>query len=273
MNVARAALPRAEAVGVVLWGVQLVAVAVAVPQVPALLQATLTTTASLLLLWLWTRWRDIPVFAQDATLGPGMGLGLLYSARVALLYLAVPRIGAAATVEFSAGALLLHAALHRGLRDRPRALGAALALFVLAMALPLHGLVLAACAALAWVIQVTLLGDARLRDCAGERLVFYQLIGAAVTLPVASVVAGENWLVGPDAGSWWALLAQVGCCVLSLALVWIVPQRDRGHRRTAPLLVPAACAALGLQALLGPAVAPVCWFAAVLLLGAAAWPR
>jgi hypothetical protein len=256
-----------------LWGVQLAAVAVAAPSVPPLLQATLSSTASLFLMWLWTRWRPIAVFAQDATLTPGMGLGLLFSARMALLYLAVPHVGAGAAVEFSAGALLLQAALRRGPRAWPAMLAGMLVVLVLAGSLPLSGMALAACAALAWVAQQRLLRDPRLDQCAGEQFVFYQLIGAAVILPVASVVAGENWLVLPDGSAWWALGAQVGCCVLALSLLWIAP---RGRPRQAALPVRlslAACAALLLQSLLGSPAPAVCWGVLVVLIAGAAWLR
>ncbi len=264
---------RGEAAGAMLWGVQLVAVAVALPWVPPLLQATLSSTASLFLMWLWTRWRPIAVFAQDATLTPGMGLGLLFSARMALLYLAVPRIGAAAAVEFSAGALLLQAALRGGLRAWPATLAGMLAMLVLAGTLPLAGMALAACAALAWVAQQRLLRDPRLDQCAGEQFVFYQLIGAAVILPVASVVAGENWLVSPAGSAWWALAAQVGCCVLALSLLWIAP-RGRPPQGSLPArLSLAACAALLLQALLGSPAPGACWGVLLLLGAGAAWVR
>ncbi len=262
---------RGAAAGAMLWGVQLVAVGVAAGTVPPLLQATLTSTASLFVLWLWTRWRHIAVFAQDSTLTPGMGLGLLFSARIALLYLAVPRIGAAAALEFSAAALLLQAALPRGPRAWPAMLAGVLVMLALAAALPLAGMALAACAALAWVLQQRLLRDARLRDCAGEQFVFYQLIGAAVTLPVASVVAGENWLVRPGAVAWWALAAQLGCCVLALSLLWIAPRDGLRRGPSAASLPLAAGAALALQALLDHPARWVCWGGLALLLGGAAW--
>lgn len=264
-------LLRGEAAGAMLWGVQLAAVAVAAGSVPPLLQATLTSTASLLLLWLWTRWRHIAVFAQDATLTPGMGLGLLFSTRMALLYLAVPHVGAAATVEFSAGALLLQAALRRGPRAWPAMLAGVLALLALSAALPLPGMALAACAALAWVVQQRLLRDPRLRDCAGAQFVFYQLIGAAVILPVASVVAGENWLVRPGGPAGWALAAQVGCCVLALALLWIAPRGGARHGALPALLPLAAGAALLLQSRLGSGHAWASWAGLALLLPGAAW--
>ncbi len=262
---------RGEAAGAMLWGVQLVAVAVAAPSVPPLLQATLSSTASLFLMWLWTRWRPIAVFAQDATLTPGMGLGLLFSARMAMLYLAVPHVGAAAAVEFSAGALLLQAALRRGLRAWPAMLAGVLVELLLAGSLPLRGVAPAACAALVWVAQQRLLRDPRLDQCAGEQFVFYQLIGAAVILPVASVVAGENWLVRPDGSAWWALAAQVGCCMLALSLLWIAP-RGRPHQGALPArLSLASAAALLLQALLGSPAPGVCWGALALLAAGAAW--
>ena len=269
--------PRGEFAAVLAWSVQPVAVALAAPAVPPLLQATLTATLSLLVLWIWTRWRDIGVFAQDATLAPGMRLGLLFSLRMALLYAAVARLGAAAAVECSIAVLWLVAALASRVGGRRRLAVVALAglaLGLLARQRPgLGGLSLAALAALAWAGQEWAADDPRLQGCGGEKFVFYQLIGAAVTLPVASVVAGENWLISPPSSAWWALLAQIGACVLAFALLWIAPPPARRRQRLRTLLAMAPAVTLALQGLLGRAAPPAQWGAAALLLAAAGWPR
>ncbi len=265
---------RSELAGALLWSVLPVAVEAASPGLPALLQATLTTTASLLLLWLWTRWRGIAVFAQDATLAPGLRLGLLFSLRIALLYLAVVRIGAVAAVELSAGTLLLLAALaRRRARALPAALLALAALGVLAPAVAWPGASLAVLAALAWGAQEWAAADSRLAACGGEKFIIYQLIGAAVILPVASVVAGENWLVAASAAAWWALLAQIGACVLAMSLLWIATPAGPRARRLPVLLTLAPGLTLLLQSAVGALPPDRCWVAAVLLLGAARWPR
>ncbi len=265
---------RSELAGALLWSVLPVAVEAASPGLPALLQATLTTTASLLLLWLWTRWRGIAVFAQDATLAPGLRLGLLFSLRIALLYLAVVRIGAVAAVELSAGTLLLLAALaRRRARALPAALLALAALGVLAPAVAWPGASLAVLAALAWGAQEWAAADSRLAACGGEKFIIYQLIGAAVILPVASVVAGENWLVAASDAAWWALLAQIGACVLAMSLLWIATPAGPRARRLPVLLTLAPGLTLLLQSAVGALPPARCWVAAVLLLGAARWPR
>ena len=265
---------RSELAGALLWSVLPVAVEAASPGLPALLQATLTTTASLLLLWLWTRWRGIAVFAQDATLAPGLRLGLLFSLRIALLYLAVVRIGAVDAVELSAGTLLLLAALaRRRARALPAALLALAALGVLAPAVAWPGASLAVLAALAWGAQEWAAADSRLAACGGEKFIIYQLIGAAVILPVASVVAGENWLVAASDAAWWALLAQIGACVLAMSLLWIATPAGPRARRLPVLLTLAPGLTLLLQSAVGALPPARCWVAAVLLLGAARWPR
>ncbi len=265
---------RGRLAGAVLWSVQPVAVAIAAPTVPPLLQATLATTASLFLVWLWTRWRDIAVFAQDATLLPGVRLGLFFSARMALLYVASARLGAVGAVEATAGVLLLleQARRRRSAQAAP-ALLAVLALFVLGPRLSFAGGALAALAALAWAAMEAVARDPRLQPCGGEKFVFYQLIGAAVTLPVASVVAGENWLVTPSVAAWWALAAQVGAGVLALALLWIVPVAGARAQRLPTLLTVAPTAALVLDSLPGRLPPAACWVAAALLLAGARWPQ
>ncbi len=271
MEAARAT--RGEHAGALAWSLQPVAVMLALPAVPPLLQATLATTVSLLLLWLWTRWRDIGVFAQDATLAPGLRLGLLFSARMAFLYAAVAHLGAAGAVACGAAVVLLAEPLRSGLRAWASALLAGLALLLLARYLEAFGWLLAVLSGLAWATQEWVAADPRLQGCAGERCAVYQLIGAAVTLPVASVVAGENWLVEPAAAAWWALGLQVAACLLAVALLWIVPAPQRRASRLPTLLAVAPTATLLLQQALARPAPAVAWVAAALLLAAARWPR
>lgn len=263
-----------ELAGALLWSVQPVAVAVAMPTVAPLLQATLAATVSLFLVWLWTRARHIAVFARDVTLAPGAQLGGLFSLRMAALLLAVTRLGPTVAVEASVAAWWLVAALSRRRRGPLAAAAlAALALLVLAPRLDPWGAALAALGALAWAAQEGLTGDPRMQSCGGEKFVIYQLIGACVSLPVVSVVLGENWLVEPSATAWWALLAQLASVVLSLALLWMHEGPAQRASRLPALLAVTPPATLALQLASGQPVPGPCWIAAALLLAAARWPQ
>ena len=265
-----------EVASALLWTTQPVAIAMAANSVPPLLQATVATSSALLLLWLWTRWHNVPVLAQDDSLGPGTLLGLLFSARLGLLYLAISEISAPLAMVLTFGALVaLHAG--RALVQRGR-VGASLAAIVLAAAAVLLGLLLAngwgafwaLAAGLLWSREALLARHPHLAHCGGEKIMFYQLIGAAVTLPVASVVAGDNWLLEPSRAGLVSLGVQILVGGLALPLLWFAPGAAQRPRPLAALALVAPLATLALQTWIvgwpGPLVGAAC-----LLLTAAAW--
>jgi hypothetical protein len=253
-----------------MWSTVAVAIGSAAREVPPLLQATALTSTTLLLIWAWTRWRMVPIFAQDQTLLPGARLGLVFSVRLGLFYVAVTRTTPSVAVLLVLGTLLgLHAL--RGLRQgaqRRRALAGLLGVGMAVLGALLHcdatAALLGAAAGLVWALEQRLARDPRLAGCVETRVVFYKLIGAAVILPVASVVAGESWLVAPSHGVWLALLAQLlfGGVGLWLRALETSAAQQAWLCRVAPLLT------VSLQAWIGPSPGAEL-FAASLLMGAA----
>jgi hypothetical protein len=217
-----------EPLAALLWGA--LPALIAVTGMSPLLQATAVVNALLALLWLWTRVRDIPVFAQDETLRPGAWLGAAFSARIGLYYVAAVTLGALPTVLACCALPLLARAVAARAARRAGFVGLALLAAAGAWggaaghALAL-GLALAAGAA--WVLEDRVARAPALARCGAERFVFYRLIGGAVTLPVASVVAGENWLLQPGAHAWALLTLQIALALFALLLRWGRNRRDR----------------------------------------------
>ena len=265
-----------ELASALLWTTQPVAIGVAAASVPPLLQATIATTSALLLVWLWTRWHNVPVFAQDDTLAPGAWLAILFSLRLGLLYVAIAQAQPTLVVVLAFGVLVAmqggHALVSKGPR---RTILAGLLLAIMAL---LGGLVLARgwaavcamAAGLVWAAEARLTRDERLVHCGGEKFLFYELIGAAVTLPVASVAAGENWLLAPNGAGWAALGVQVVVGGLVLPLLWFAPGAQHRPRPLAALARIAPVTTLALQTWIvawpGASIA-----AASILLSLAAW--
>ncbi len=206
-----------------LWCVQPPAMALASAQVPPLLQATIACSASLFAMWLWTRWKSLPVFGLDASLAPGMTLGLLFSLRIALIYIAVATAGPLAMVIGCFGAIVVIRAWWAWpSRSTSRTVGVWM-LTAVGLLAGMHGATLvpaAFAAGLIWLAEEQVAKDSRLTACGGESVVFYQLIGAAIVLPVASVVRGENWLGTTAPLTREALAAQAVVGVAVLALRW-----------------------------------------------------
>ena len=276
MTAVRGLLQR-ELASALLWSCQPLAVAMAAAAVPPLLQAGIASSAALLLLWLRTRWQQLPVFAHDNAWRSGAAIGLLYSARLGLLYMAVARSAPLPAVLLAAGCLVLAQSLLRLLRGGARwRMLPALLLALLSLLGALIQLDLGSAAALAllagllWAIEIRLLSRRPLHRMAGETLVFYQLIGAVVILPMASALLDEPWLLKPDAAAWLGLLVQIAVGGVLLPALWLTPG-PAPVRRLLPLLVLVAPpSTLLLQAwLLRPPAAVLA--ASCLLLMLAAW--
>jgi drug/metabolite transporter (DMT)-like permease len=239
-----------------LWIMQPVAIGVAAASVPPLLQASMASTSALFLVWLWTRWRNVPVFAQDDSLAPGAALGLLFSARLGLMYLALVRLPVPQAVALVFAALVTMQLLAASVRAawpqqtllRPNSTPRSLRL--------LAGLVLASASAwlatraalpaaagaallagLLWAAEARIARGPRLAHCGGEKILFYQLIGAAVVLPVASVATSESWLAHPGALGWAALGVQALLGGLALPLLWFAPDAIQRPRPLATLVM------------------------------------
>jgi hypothetical protein len=133
-------------------------------------------------------------------------------------------------------------------------------------------------AGLLWAAEARVARGPRLAHCGGEKILFYQLIGAAVVLPVASAVTGESWLAQPGALGWAALGVQALLGGLALPLIWFAPGSAQRPRPLATLLMLAPLGAVLLVWLCNAAIQPSPLappsgevLAACLMLTAAAW--
>jgi drug/metabolite transporter (DMT)-like permease len=68
------------------WGVNQVAIKLAIPEIPALLQSAVRSAGAAIIVGAWARWRRIPLFKSDGTLVPGLIAGLLFATEFILLY-------------------------------------------------------------------------------------------------------------------------------------------------------------------------------------------
>jgi drug/metabolite transporter (DMT)-like permease len=68
------------------WGVNQVAIKLAMPEIPALLQSAVRSTGAAIIVAAWAGWRRIPLFKSDGTLIPGLIAGLLFAIEFILLY-------------------------------------------------------------------------------------------------------------------------------------------------------------------------------------------
>jgi drug/metabolite transporter (DMT)-like permease len=68
------------------WGFNQVAVKLALPDIPPLMQASIRSAGAGLIVWLWTRARGIPLRLDDGSLRAGLITGLLFGIEFVLIY-------------------------------------------------------------------------------------------------------------------------------------------------------------------------------------------
>jgi drug/metabolite transporter (DMT)-like permease len=68
------------------WGFNQVAVKLAMPDIPPLLQLTLRTLGALVLVGAWTKLRGVELNVRDGTLWPGIAAGILFGLEFILIY-------------------------------------------------------------------------------------------------------------------------------------------------------------------------------------------
>ena len=83
-----------------LWGLNQVAAKAALPEIPALWQATLRSAGAALLVWLWAGRRGIALFARDGTLAGGLLAGALFGAEFFCIFVGLEYTTASRMVVF-----------------------------------------------------------------------------------------------------------------------------------------------------------------------------
>ena len=82
------------------WGLNQVAAKAALPEIPALWQATGRSIGGALLVWAWAAFRGIALFERDGTLGGGMLAGLLFAGEFACIFFGLQFTPASRMVVF-----------------------------------------------------------------------------------------------------------------------------------------------------------------------------
>lgn len=97
--------PDALAVGLMIvlcaiWGLQQVAIKVAVPAVPAVLQAGIRSTIATVLVMVWMASRGQPIWKRDGTQGAGLLAGLLFAGEFACVFIGLTHTTASRMAVF-----------------------------------------------------------------------------------------------------------------------------------------------------------------------------
>ena len=221
-----------------LWGLSQVAVKVALPELPPLLQAGLRSLGATLLLLAWSRGRGLAVLRADGTGRAGLLAGSLFAAEFACVFVGLQFTSA------SRMAVFLY-----------------LSPFVVALGMPfishserlgplqIAGLVLAFCgvlwafaegftqsaagsrqwlgdalglaAAVLWGLTTLVLRASRLSSALPEKTLLYQLAVSGLALTTASAFSAEVWPTSAlSALTWVSMTFQIVVVTSASFLVW-----------------------------------------------------
>jgi drug/metabolite transporter (DMT)-like permease len=210
------------------WGFNQVAVKLALPEIPPLIQATLRSVGAAVLVPLWCRARGIPLLDRDGTLVPGLIAGALFGLEFLLIYPGLVFTTATRAVLFIYLApffVVLGArfVLPGDRFDATQWAGLALSFsgMLLAFGVPTPALdprqalgdLMMVGAAAAWAATTLVIKASALNRAAPEKTMLYQLV---VSIPMLAVGA---WILGERMTAWPSGLA-LGS--LAWQTVWVV---------------------------------------------------
>jgi len=220
-----------------LWGINQVAMKLALAEIPPLTQSALRSAGAALLLWGWSVARGIPLWQRDGTLRGGLLAGLLFAAEFGCMFVGLQYTTASRMVVFIYLAPFVVALgmplISRSERlDAWQSTGLVLAFggVVWAFAeglgarkegsLQWLGDALGIVAAVLWGATTLVMRASRLGSAAPEKTLLYQLAVSAAALAAAALLAAEPWPRQVGALSWAALGFQTVVVTFASYLVW-----------------------------------------------------
>lgn len=262
-----------------LWGLNQVAVKVALPEIPPLLQAGGRSLIGALLVFVWARWRGVAMFDADRTLWAGLLAGALFAAEFGAIFIGLQFTTASRMVVFLYLAPFVVALgmpfIARSERLAPvQALGLLLAFasvawaFAESLSLPAAGPrqwwgdALGVAAALLWGATMMVIRASRLNTASAEKTLVYQLGVTGVALIIAGAIAGEVWPASMASLTVLSFAFQSVIVAFASYLVWFWLVRHYPATRLASftLLTPVFGLLMG-AALLGEPITLRLWLA------------
>ena len=238
----------------VFWGFQQVLIKATVPEVAPVFQAALRFAGATLLLWLWCRWRKVPLLPGDGTLGPGLLAGALFTVEFACIYVGLQYTGASRltvflyTSPFWVAAVLPFFVPSERLRPLQWAgLACAFAAVVFAFgdglrssSAPWWGDALALAAGMFWGLTTVVIRSSSLARTSAEQLLFYQIAFSTAVLPLVSIALGERWHFAWSGFAITSLLVQtvVGAFASYLTWMWLLGRYPAGKMSAFVFLTP-----------------------------------
>lgn len=222
------------------WGFQQVLIKATLAEIAPVFQAAVRFAGATLILWLWCRWRGVPLLARDGTLWPGLLAGTLFAIEFAAIYLGLQYTTASRLTVFLytspfwvalvlpllvpaerlwplqwVGLVCAFAAVAFALREGFMAGGAGVTW---------QGDLLGLAAGALWGLTTVTIRATGLVRVAPEKMLFYQVAVSAALLPPLSLALGEHWSWDWSGFALTSMLLQtvIGAFVSYLIWMWLL---------------------------------------------------
>lgn len=237
------------------WGLQQVAVKVAIAGISPVWQASLRSIGAAILVWAWASAKGIRLFERDGTLGAGLLAAALFAGEFAFIYWGLTYTTATRGVVFLYTAPFMVAlgahCFLPGEKLRPLqwvGLGCAfagiLAAFGESLGMPtqsqLMGDGMLILAAVLWAATTLVIKGSRLAKVSPAKTLFYQLAGSALVLPCVSLALGEPGIIALTPLVLASLAYQIVlvASISYLAWFWLVATYPAGRLAAFSFLTP-----------------------------------
>lgn len=264
-----------------LWGLQQVAIKLALPVVSPMTQAAIRSALATVLLLAWAKWRGIRLFDRDGTLAAGTAAGALFALEFCFIYSGLAHTPASRMVVFIYLAPVLTALglalLVPGERLAPLQWAGVLLAFAGLVAAfadgfgaegrsTLLGDAFGVVGAALWAATTVLVRASRLARVSAEKTLLYQLLVSALLLPLAAWAVGEPGVLRIDAVAIGSLLFQgvVIAFASYLAWFWLLTRYYAGRLAVFSFLAPLFGVVFGVW-LLGERLSPAFALAALMV--------
>lgn len=253
------------------WGFQQILIKDTVAEVPPLWQASLRFWGAVVLIGLWCRARDVPLFARDSTLKAGLLAGSLFAGEFVFIYLGLLHTSASRLTVFLytspfVVALLLPRVVPGERLRRIQWVGLVIAFAAVALAFsegfthgsPVAGAWLGDAMALAagtlWGLTTLTIRATKLAGASAEKTLFYQVAVTALVAPFISLALGEVWSLDYSARAWGSLGIQtiVGAFASYLTWMWMLRHYPATQMSTFTFLTPVFALVFGVALLSEP---------------------
>jgi drug/metabolite transporter (DMT)-like permease len=272
------------------WGINQVAIKLAIPEIPALLQSAIRSTGAVIIVAAWARWRRIPLFKSDGTLVPGLIAGLLFAIEFILLYRGLVFTTATRAVLFIylAPFFVVIGGLWFGDRfGLSQWLGLLLSFAGVAVAFgvpaagaeprQIVGDLMMVAGAVAWAATTLVIKASALNRVPAEKTLLYQLVVSAPVLFLAAMAYGERLTGVPSAIALGSLAYQTFWIASVTFLAWfaLIIRYSASRLSVFTFLTPLFGVAAG-HVVLGDPLTPAFALAVAMVAGGLAlvnWPR